>query len=345
MGRLTTKRGQGGLWLQDLPRKRNRILIICGLLFFGTQMLRLPLPRWVPESFTARGAPAGPEAAPAEEGTGAAVLPDTAELWWEKEIAFQRLCLQNRTLVRLVAFCFTNHDASPAEKHNVGVAAALIKGQVVPPGAVFSTNRALGPRTSDRNFQKGLTYFGAEQIYTVGGGICRLASALYNGAVLANLEVVERWPHSMPVPYVPPGQDATIAAYKDLRFRNSTAAPLLIWAEYRDPTLYVAFYGREKPPKVQWHHEILARWPHQTEYRINPQLKPGEERIVRPGADGLRVRSWVTIEGPTGEQHRKILGVDSYYPKRQLVEVHPLTFQSESATIKRNSGVDIGIFR
>ena len=313
--------------MQSWERKRNRTLILCCLFFFGTQIFRLPLAFWGPEFSATRGEPEVPKTSFQEEGQGGGALPETARLWWEQDLAFQRLCLKNRTLVRLVAFRIGTDDAAPAERHNVGVAAALIKGEVVPPGAVFSANATLGPRTSDRNFEKGLTYFGAEQIQTYGGGICRLVSALYNGAVLANLEVIERWPHSMPVSYVPLGQDATIATYKDLKFRNSTTAPLVIWAEYNEPALYVAFYGRKKPPKVKWHHEIIARWPYPTEYRPNPLLKPGELRVISPGADGRRVRSWVTVEEPDGKRYRKMLGVDSYYPRRQVVEVNPLTFR------------------
>ena len=33
----------------------------------------------------------------------------------------------------------------------------------------------------------------------------------YNVAVLSNLKIIERHNHSMPVPYVPYGQDATVA--------------------------------------------------------------------------------------------------------------------------------------
>lgn len=331
--------------------KGKFLLVLCGAFLTGVQFLRLPPASRDPDFFTARShpeetAPAVPGAEEDRAGVGqeaalgekkaivdgeatvdGAVLAETAELWWEKELAFQSLCFQHRTPVRLVAFSLTIPDASAAEVHNVRLAVELVRGTVVAPEAVFSLNTALGPRTSDRGFQQGLTYFGAEQIYTVGGGICRLASALYNGAILANLEVVERWPHSMPVPYVPPGQDATIATYKDLKFRNTTNAPLLIWAGYRAGRLDLAFYGREKPPKVQWRHQILARWPFSTEYRPNPRLKPGEVQIVSPGAEGLQVRSWVIIEEPGGKRRLKMLGLDSYYPKRQVVEVNPLTFR------------------
>ena len=43
------------------------------------------------------------------------------------------------------------------------------------------------------------------------GGVCQVTSTLYNAVILAELEVVERSPHSMTVGYVPLGRDAAVA--------------------------------------------------------------------------------------------------------------------------------------
>lgn len=263
-------------------------------------------------------------------------IPEKTRLWWENDPDFQSLCLRHQATVRRGAFQTTLPDPLPGEEHNVQLAASIIAGKVVNPGEVFSTNGAIGPRTTERNFQKGPAYYGSQVIQTVGGGICKIASTLYNVAILADLEIVERWPHSMLVPYVPPGQDATIAAYKDFRFRNNTGFPLVIWAESKDQTLYIAFYGKERPPKVIWQHEILGRWDYQTIYRKNDQLKPGEERVIIPGAEGMRVRSWLTIEAPTGEKTIKKRGVDYYYPLAQVVERNPGKRAKKLGTIDRH---------
>ena len=75
----------------------------------------------------------------------------------------------------------------------------------------------------------------------------------------------------MPVPYVPYGQDATVAyGYKDLKFKNNTEFPILIWAEGKGNRIYLALYGQEKPPKVEWEHKILDRLKPSKVYKINP---------------------------------------------------------------------------
>ncbi|MGE5599081.1 MAG: VanW family protein, partial [Bacteroidota bacterium] len=120
-----------------------------------------------------------------------------------------------------------------------------------------------------------------------------------------------------------PGQDATVTyGVADLKFRNDTGAPLLLWADTVGKTLYMAVYGR-RPPRVVWHHEILARQPARTVCRTNARLSPGTERMAQAGADGLTVRSWLTLIYPGGRTVTRNLGVDRYRPLPRLVERGP----------------------
>jgi vancomycin resistance protein YoaR len=62
-----------------------------------------------------------------------------------------------------------------------------------------------------------------------GGGVCQVSSTLYNAALRAGMEIIERHPHSIRIHYVPPGQDAAVAYnYLDLQFRNNYTTPVLI---------------------------------------------------------------------------------------------------------------------
>ena len=55
-----------------------------------------------------------------------------------------------------------------------------------------------------------------------GGGLCQISSTLYNTVLLANLEIIERHPHSKRVYYVPKDKDATIAyGVLDFKFKNN----------------------------------------------------------------------------------------------------------------------------
>lgn len=247
--------------------------------------------------------------------------PAKGVLPWENNRAFQEFCAKHRISLRMAAFQTTLPDPLPGEEYNVALAADLLAGTVVEPGRIFSMNAAIGPYTKYRGFQEGPAYFGTQVLKTIGGGVCKIATTLYNVTILANLEIIERRPHGMPVPYVPPGQDATVSdGAKDFKFRNNTGQPLLIWADTRDNTLYMAIYGRTKPPRVEWRHQILRRQKNRIILRVNRELPPGTQRVVIPGADGLTVRSWLIITYPDGRKVRRDLGIDTYQPLPEVRE-------------------------
>lgn len=243
---------------------------------------------------------------------------------WANDPRFQEALRKNGTPVLMAAYKATLPDPILNERYNIELAADRLAGTVVRPGEIFSQNKCLGPYTEARGFRAGPTYSGNRIITTTGGGVCKIASLLYNVTILSNLPVVERHPHSLTVPYVPPGQDATVAyGVYDFRFRNNTQGPILIWAQSAGDTLYMAFYGQKPPPKVTWHHQTLRHIKSWTEYCYNSALPAGSERVVMPGQDGLVVRSWITIEMPGGQVTRKDLGVDYYKPSPRIVEKGP----------------------
>ena len=94
--------------------------------------------------------------------------------------------------------------------------------------------------------QDGVVGLGSEAGEAVGGGVCQVSSTLYNAAIRAELEVVERSPHSMIVTYVQPSMDAAIAGdYKDFKFRNNTDAPIDIQGYTKNRKCYFVIYGEE----------------------------------------------------------------------------------------------------
>lgn len=111
---------------------------------------------------------------------------------------------------------------------NIILATRSLNNYLLFPGEVFSFNRANGPRTAERGYQPAPIIVGNTVVPGLGGGVCQVSTTLYNAVLEAGLEVVERYPHSLPVGYVPPGRDATISDYLDFKFRNNTDGLVLI---------------------------------------------------------------------------------------------------------------------
>lgn len=240
---------------------------------------------------------------------------------WEEDERFRDALEKSNTPVMMAAYRTVLHDPLPGEEYNVHLAAGMLQGVVIKPGEVFSQNLGIGPYTEARGYRKGPTYFGSTLGTTVGGGVCKIASTLYNVAILSNLTIVERHPHTMPVPYVPYGQDATVAyGARDIKFSNNTPFPIMIWAQGVDNILYMAFYGGEAPPKISWHHEILDVFQAPVIYKSNSNLGEGVENVLIEGMDGAVVKSWLTIEQPDGTVTVKNLGISRYSPMAHVVE-------------------------
>lgn len=257
-------------------------------------------------------------------GTGYCSGKDKNAPAWENSPEFQKAISLTGTHIRMASFSATLKDPLPGELFNVSHAAKILSGTVVQPGEVLSQNQTLGPYSLAKGYQKGPTYSGNVVITTIGGGVCKIASVMYNVVRLSNLQVIERHNHSLTVPYVPPGQDATVYfGSRDFKFRNNSAGPVMLWARTYGNTLYMAIYGQQLPPEVAWRHKTLRILKTQTIFQYNPSLPRGTEKTTAPGQDGIIVRSWVTIKHMNGKAFTRDMGRDFYSPSPRIIEKGP----------------------
>ena len=140
----------------------------------------------------------------------------------------------------VIGTCTTEYDATVPRAGNVELAAARINGVVVQPGKSFSFSSTILPRTSANGYVVAPIYISGTVGTGTGGGVCQVSSTLYAAMLHAGLPATERYPHSLPVIYLPAGYDAAIAGTsKDLKFTNTFSQPLLIQASASGGTLTV----------------------------------------------------------------------------------------------------------
>jgi len=114
--------------------------------------------------------------------------------------------------------------------------ADLITGWLLAPGAVFGMRWAIGEPTPGRGFRSGPSIVNGVLTEDTGGGICQVSTVLFNTALVAGLEILEKHNHSTDIwgdkRLIELGRDAAFAyAVKDLKFRNSHSAPVVIRLE------------------------------------------------------------------------------------------------------------------
>ncbi|MEN9202023.1 MAG: VanW family protein [Thermostichus sp. DG_1_6_bins_120] len=173
---------------------------------------------------------------------------------------------------------------SSSQIHNIRQAAQALDGVYIQPEATFSFNRVVGPRRLERGYLPAPVFMVAETVDSLGGGICQVSSSLYNAALLAGLEVVERHPHYTAVESVPAGLDATVwYGLADLRLRNPFPWPVRLRVNIRGQNLVVTVRGRGShpvPPLYVQHHWLDDQHLQVSVYRGNERLS--QDRYVMP---------------------------------------------------------------
>ena len=113
-------------------------------------------------------------------------------------------------------------DMTQARIDNITLAASKINGTVISSGDEFSFNGIVGVRSEQNGYQKAPIIVEDRKEEEVGGGICQLSTTIYNAALAAGLDVTEHHTHTIEVPYIEKGKDATVDyGVMDLRIRNN----------------------------------------------------------------------------------------------------------------------------
>jgi len=169
-------------------------------------------------------------------------------------------------------------ESAPAEQfllagkvHNLRLAVERLNGLEIPAGATFSFWKQMGRAGASKGYVVGRELREGCIVPNVGGGLCQISNALYDAALQANFEIVERHAHTQVIAgsLAERGRDATVFwNYVDLRFR--AAGPFRIEARLGKDHLRVTFRGaRETSKKL---------------FQIAKRAAPGSRSSDAPGS-------------------------------------------------------------
>ncbi|MDV3426765.1 MAG: VanW family protein [Bacillota bacterium] len=200
----------------------------------------------------------------------------------------------------LISTFSTNFATSSSGRAtNLKVAAASINGTVLMPGETFSFNNTIGSTTPDKGYKLAPVIINNEHEMGYGGGVCQIATTLYNAILRANLKVTERHHHSLPSSYVKLGMDATVASpYLDFKFTNSYNSPVYIRGYAANRNIYFNIYsaGTEKKYTYTFTSESTTI-PASYTIKKDNTLDEGKENIIKKASDGHKVKIYKnTIE-------------------------------------------------
>ena len=158
----------------------------------------------------------------------------------EKEIIYKD--------VEIASFTSTLYDNEENRVYNISKACDILNGVTIPNGSEFSFNNTIGPMGEENGYKLAKGFDDEGKLIDIpGGGMCQVSSTLYNVALIANLEITERHPHSRRVYYVPVDKDATVYYPSlDLKFINNTGYDLKISAQNDNYSVTIKMYKIEQ---------------------------------------------------------------------------------------------------
>ena len=217
----------------------------------------------------------------------------------------------------------TRYDVSDVDRTtNLRLACQKINGTVLLAGETFSYNDVVGARTVAAGYKNAKIYEAGQVVDGLGGGICQISSTLYNAALLANLEIVERRNHQFVTSYVPAGRDATVVyGSTDFKFKNTRQYPIRIVATANAGIATISIYGikEENEYTFKFSTKTISSIPYSTQYIDDSTLPQGTEVVKQKGANGLITETYITklLNGKTIST--ELLSRDTYSAMTRIV--------------------------
>jgi vancomycin resistance protein YoaR len=217
--------------------------------------------------------------------------------------------LESMNVKGLLGSYTTKFDpAKTSRTYNISVAAQAFDEMLILPGHKVSFNNVVGPRSSEAGYKNAPVIVNNE---------------LYNAILLANLDIVGRTCHSLPVSYVPIGRDATVVYDTvDLTFRNNTDSSLYLKTYVTGGQLTIKIYGNTAYKRdVTINTWITEEIEPQIIYETDPNLPLGEEVVKQEGSKGFKTAAERIVKNNGVVEKKESIPSSYYSPVNKVIAV------------------------
>jgi vancomycin resistance protein YoaR len=225
---------------------------------------------------------------------------------------------------------------------NLQLGVKAMDGTLVPPGATFSLNDAIGERTAERGFRSAPVIIGNEFAEEVGGGTSQVATTVFNAAWEAGLRITERHPHSLYISRYQLGRDATVYwPSLDLKFVNDTKTWVLVKGSAESDGISVAIYGGEARRVESSATPLVVTGRAPVDRVEDPTLAKGKKVVEEEGSSPTRTTATREIYAADGKLIRSETWTTSYVGETRIVRVGTKVVKKPAPqTEKKPAGAD-----
>ncbi|HIV16473.1 MAG TPA: VanW family protein [Candidatus Alectryocaccobium stercorigallinarum] len=207
---------------------------------------------------------------------------------------------------------------------NIGVATSRINGTVLLPGEEFSSLEKMMPFNAETGYEPATSIELGEYVETYGGGACQVSTTLYRAVLESELEVTERYAHSLSVGYVDPSLDAAVAeGVKDFKFKNNTDYPIYIEGYISGETVTFNIYGcetRDPGRSLEFVGEVIGETEIETVYELDDSIPVGYYS-ESAGNTGTEAEAIKIVYQDGAEVSRETINYSKYNAQDHVVSI------------------------
>ena len=226
-------------------------------------------------------------------------------------------------IVDLVSSFTTEYTSGMENRnHNIHLMADLLSRSIIPAnGGEWSLNEISGDYNEEAGFKSAGAIADGEFIDSIGGGVCQVATTVFNSVYHAGYTIVARQNHSLYMPSYPDGLDAAVSwPYPDLKWRNDTSSDVLLLSSYTDTSVTISLYSVDPGYTVT---SAVGAWEKGEEYSTekvyDESLAPGTTRIKAYGVDGFKIIVTRTVKDAQGKIVSEQVFESIYDPVNEII--------------------------
>ncbi len=198
---------------------------------------------------------------------------------------------------------------------NITIPTKIIDGTVIGPGEEFDFWKVVGIPTIEQGYKAGGAIINGrtEPTGAFAGGICSCSTTLFNAAVRAGFEILEREAHYYYISRYPLGLDATVwltgNSGRSMRWRNDTDYPVLIRGFASPGVVRFDLYSVPTGRTVTFSKPVVTNYAKATDVtQYTTALKPGQSKRVEFPTDGMNTVVTRVVKDKDG----KIIRTDTF---------------------------------
>ena len=223
---------------------------------------------------------------------------------------------------------FSNYEGTENRNHNIRTVADILNDTIIEAnGGEWSYNDHSGDTTKDPPFASAGSIIGGEHVDSIGGGICQVATTVFNAVFEAGMPVSERHNHTEHMHSYPDGRDAAVSYGElDLRWVNDTPSDIILKMSYTDHSvtarLYSVYTGRTVTSEQG---EWIMGETYTTKFEESDWLSAGQYYTDTAGEDGSSITVTRKVTDASGEVLIDESYTSVYQPKKEVIIVGPGT--------------------